>query len=522
MARLPVSQNASAEQMAETIFGDGVSVESASYSGDSQASGIYSNGDSVSPDVTPSDTGVILSTGRVRDFTNRNGGNNQDTNTSTNTSGEDGNDLFDDTAGAATYDAAELFIEFIPDGDTLTMQFVFASEEYPEYVDSVYQDFVAVWINGELVPMQIGNGDVDPGNINGGENESLFINNTGGTYNTEMDGFTLTMTLTMTVNPDELNNIRIAIADVSDSSYDSNLLIAADSLQTSLIAETDTINMGLDASRTVDLLDNDQNNTGNMLSITHINGQTAVVGVPITLTNGQVITLNADGTVTIDSDDDEETVNFTYTVSDGDGITDVGFVTVNQAPCFVAGTFIRTPHGEVPVQDLVQGDLVETLDNGPQPIRWIGNRKVPAVGKLAPIHIEAGALGDHGDLKLSPLHRVMVENGWAQLLFGEDEVLISARDLVNDQTVRQVSGGEVEYFHILFDDHQIVFSENLKTESYLPGPQTSESFEPEIVEEICTIFPELDPEDGTGYGPMVRPGLKQFEATALTHWTSAA
>lgn len=520
MPRLPVNTNADAMDMANEIFGDGVTVTDATYTGDNRSSGIYSNGDTISPDATPSDSGVILSTGRAQNFTNRNGSFNQSSGRSTNTNGEDNNPEFNALAGANTYDASYLTVEFVPTGDTMTMQFVFASEEYPEYVSSVFQDFVAVTINGTNVPMEIGDGDVDPGNINGGENESLFVNNTGGIYNTEMDGFTLTMTLTIPVNSGVANTIRIAIADVSDSSYDSALLIAGGSVQTALIANTDTVTMGLDSARTVDLLSNDIG-TGT-LTITQINGQAAGVGVPITLTNGQVITLNADGSVTIESDGDEETVNFTYTVADGSGNTDVGFVTLTQAPCFVQGTLIRTPQGEVPVEHLQPGDLVETLDNGPQPVRWIGNRRVEAQGGLAPIRIAPGTFGDHRELLLSPLHRVLINNAWAQLLFGEDEVLIAARDLVNDLSVTRQPGGHVTYFHILFDTHQIVFSEKLTTESFLPGPQISEVFEPEILAEILSLFPELDPATGHGYGPMARRGLRQFEASALTALTMAA
>ncbi|MEP2532333.1 choice-of-anchor L domain-containing protein [Shimia sp.] len=520
MPRLPVSTNASAEDMANEIFGDGVQVESATYTGSNSSSGIYTNGDSVSPGVTPGDSGVILSTGRARDFSNRNGGNNQESGQSTDTNGADNNSELNALAGTNTYDASFLTVDFIPTGDTMTMQFVFASDEYPEYVNSIYQDFVAVTINGVTVPMEIGNGEVDPGNINDGENQSLFIDNTGGAYNTEMDGFTLTMTLTIPVNDGELNTIRFAIADVSDSSYDSSLLIAGGSVQTALIANTDTVNINPDASKTVDLLSNDTG-TGT-LTITHVNGQLAVVGVPIVLANGQSITLNADGTVTIDADSDEEIVNFTYTIDDGNGNTDVGFVSVNQAPCFVSGTLISTPNGEVPIEYLNAGDLVDTLDHGPQPIRWVGKRTVRAEGEFAPIQITAGTFGEHRDLSLSPLHRVLITNAWAQLLFGEDEILVAARDLVNDCSVRRQPGGWVDYFHILFDDHQIVFSEKLTTESYLPGPQTAESFEPEIVAEICSIFPELDPETGLGYGPMARRGLKRYEANTFATLAAAA
>lgn len=525
MPRLPVDRGASAIEMAETIFGDGVSVQSATYTGDNNASGVYTNGNAISPGVTPGDSGIILSSGNARNFSNRNGEYNQDTNQSSNMNGVDNNAEFNAVAGANTYDAAYLDVSFIPTGDVMTMQFVFASEEYPEYVDSVYQDFVAVSINGTYVPMEIGNGDVDPGNINDGENGSLFIDNTGDAYNTEMDGFTMTMTLTIPVNSGDINTLRIVIADVSDSSYDSSLLIAADSVQTSLVAQTDTVNMGLDATRTVDLLANDVNTTGGSLTITHIAGQTAAVGVPITLGSGQIITLNADGTVTFESDGDEEIVNLNYTVQSATGSTDTGFITVTQAPCFAAGTFIETPFGEVPVEHIDVDDLVETLDNGPQPVRWHGSRQVAATGKFAPIHISAGTFGEHRDLVLSPLHRVLIGGAWSELLFGEEEVLIKARDLVNGTTIRQMAGGMVEYHHLLFDDHQIVFSEKLATESYLPGPQTSASFDPEIVAELCAFFPELRDADGgtgSGYGPMARPGLKTFEVAAMANWAMAS
>ena len=519
MPRLPVSTNASALQMAQTIFGDDVEILSADYSGQRSSSGIYRNGDSVSPDVTPSDEGVILSTGRATNFTNR-WGTNWSTNRSSDTNGEDNNPEFNAVAGTNTYDAAYLDVSFnATEAGQMTMQFVFASEEYPEFTTSIYQDFVAVSINGTYVPLEIGDGDVDPRNINGAQNEHLFVDNTGGAYNTEMDGFTQTMTLTFDI-VEGVNDLRIVIADVSDSSYDSSLLIAANSVQTSLVANTDTVNLGFNGTRDIDLLANDVNTTGNALTITHILGQPVSVGSEIDLPSGQKIIIGEGGVITVEGDADEEVVNFTYTVDDGNGETDVGYVTVSQAPCFTAGTFIRTPNGEVPVEHLEVGDLVETLDNGPQPLRWIGRRIVPAEGKFAPIEIAENTFGQHRTLRLSPLHRVMLQNAWAELLFGEEQVLVAARDLVNDTSVRQVSGGTVEYVHLLFDTHQIVFSEHLPTESYLPGPQTNASFEPDIVDEICSLFPEIDRESGEGYGPMARRGLRSYEAAAMARWAA--
>ena len=82
-SELSIKTNASATAMANAIFGDSVQVVSASYSGSSYSSGIYSGGDSTSPGVVPGDSGVILSTGRASDFTNSWGPSNQSSNTTT-------------------------------------------------------------------------------------------------------------------------------------------------------------------------------------------------------------------------------------------------------------------------------------------------------------------------------------------------------------------------------------------------------------------------------------------------------
>ncbi|WP_299774266.1 Hint domain-containing protein [uncultured Tateyamaria sp.] len=519
-AELPIQtvrEGVDASDMADAIFGDGVQVVSASYTGDRDSAGIYTNGDSVAPGVTPGDTGVILSTGEVEDFTNSSGQENQSTNTSTNTSGQNNNGQFNAAAGARTFDASYLDVDFIPDGNLMTMQFVFSSEEYPEFQNSIYQDFVGVWVNGDLVEMEVGDGDTDPGNINTTNNINMFVDNSNDAFNTEMDGFTITLTLTMVVNPDVVNSIRIGIADVADSQFDSNLLIAGDSVQTSLVAVGDDVNVYPDGTTSFNVLDNDVSPVGSTLTITHINGQPVSydsvtgIGTTITLPTGQQVTIGPNGELTVVGDGDEEDFNFTYTVTDGNN-TDVGFVNATSVPCFVAGTLISTPEGDVPVESLREGDPVLTQDDGPQPLRWIGTRTVAAQDQYAPILIRAGTFGQHDDVMLSPLHRVLIRDSLAELLFGDREVLVAAKDLVNDRSVTRREGGTVTYVHLMFDKHQVVFSGGLATESFLPGPQTAKSFEREIVEEICSIFPELDPETGEGYGPAARRTLRGYEA----------
>lgn len=515
---IPIDSKATAEEMAETIFGEGVTVVSANFTGDKGSSGIFSDGYATSPGVVPSDSGVMLSTGDLRGFTHNSWWqSNYSSSTTTGSSGPNNLSEFNDAAGTNTYDAAYIEADFIPAGDTMSIQLVFASEEYPEFTNSVYQDFVGVWVNGKFIETEVGNGDIDPGNMNDNVNGNLFKDNTSDQFNTEMDGITVTLTLKMNVNPGEVNSIKIGIADVSDSSYDSTLLIAADSVQASLIANADEVSVNPDGTKTVDVLANDTNETGGTLTITHVNGQAVTAGDKVVLGSGQEVTVNADGTLTLAGDGDTEVSNFTYTAEDSTGTSDVGYVTVDSAPCFVAGTLIRTDGGETPVERLQVGDLVLTRDDGPQPLRWIGRRQVRAEGRFAPIRIAADTFGAHGELLVSPLHRILIRDSLAELLFAEPEVLVAARDLINDRTVTRVEGGMVDYVHILFDRHQVVFSEGLETESFLPGPQLTRSFEAEMVEEICTLFPELHPATGKGYSPAARPTLKRYEARLLSH-----
>jgi hypothetical protein len=514
-SELPINTGATALQMANEIFGNGATVITANYSGDNRSSGIYSDGDATSPGVVPGDTGVILSTGRATDFTRSSGQSNQSTNTSTNTSGVNGDSDLNALAGSFTRDASILEIEFIPTGDTLSFQFIFASEEYPEFTNSIYNDIFGVFINGDAVDLAV-NTTTSIGGINDNTNENLYNDNTSDQFNTEMDGFTVTMTLTLTVDPNVINTLKIGIADVGDSSYDSNVLIAGGSVQSDLLLGHDTYNVVQNGTPDLNVLDNDTNNIGGTLTITHINGIEVVAGVTVvTLATGQDLMLNVDGTINLVNDTDLETYSFTYT-AEASGISDTAFVTITTIPCFVAGTLIETPTGAVSVETLAPGDLVATMDHGAQPLRWIGTRVVEAKGNMAPIRIAAGTFGAHELLLVSPQHRILIRDEYAELLFGEKEVLVAAKDLINDLTVRRdTSMPEVEYVHILFDRHQVVFSEGLASESFLPGPQSMQSFEDATVAEICHIFPQLDPATGNGYGASARVSLKAYEAQLL-------
>lgn len=177
-------------------------------------------------------------------------------------------------------------------------------------------------------------------------------------------------------------------------------------------------------------------------------------------------------------------------------------------PCFVRGTMIETADGELAIESLQVGDLVQTRDNGLQPIRWIGSRKLcaaelEAAPNLRPIRIAAGALGGGlpvEDLLVSPQHRILVCSNIALKMFGTFEVLAAAKqfllldgfDIVEDLN-------EVEYFHMLFGRHEIVTSNGAETESLHTGPEALKSVGRAAAEEIFAIFPEMSDPD---YVPM--------------------
>lgn len=173
---------------------------------------------------------------------------------------------------------------------------------------------------------------------------------------------------------------------------------------------------------------------------------------------------------------------------------------IETVPCFTAGTMIRTPESEIPVEALSTGDLVMTRDNGPQPVRWVGAAPLDAASlaaapALRPIRIEAGALGPGNpaaDLIVSPQHRVLVRSRIAQRMFGTDEVLVAAKQLVMLSGINIDRAAEgVCYHHFMCDRHEVVYSNGAETETLYAGDQALKSISPEAKGELFALFPQL-------------------------------
>lgn len=169
--------------------------------------------------------------------------------------------------------------------------------------------------------------------------------------------------------------------------------------------------------------------------------------------------------------------------------------------CFASGTIIETAAGPKTVDDLQNGDLVLTYDGDYQPVRWIGSshlskEQLASKPRLKPILIRADALGagfPKQDLIVSPQHRVLVSSVIAKRMFDCSDVLIPANKLLPlpGVEVAEDSDDGIRYFHMLFDDHEIVWSNGTPTESLFPGPIALDTIPPDAKREILDLFPEF-------------------------------
>jgi hypothetical protein len=132
--------------------------------------------------------------------------------------------------------------------------------------------------------------------------------------------------------------------------------------------------------------------------------------------------------------------------------------------CFYPGTRIATPAGEVAVEALRPGDLVNTA-NGAKPVRWVGESPVSTKFadplQVLPVRIRAGALGEGlpvRDLLVSPDHAIFIAG-----------ILAQAGALVNGQTILREAAvpEQFTFYHVELDTHEFLFAEGVMAESFV-------------------------------------------------------
>jgi len=163
---------------------------------------------------------------------------------------------------------------------------------------------------------------------------------------------------------------------------------------------------------------------------------------------------------------------------------------------FTRGTRITMASGQqCLIEDLNVGDKVLSRDDGPQVVRWIGQTTMRAVGDFAPILITKGTLNNENDLIVSPNHRLFIYQRIDEIGAGRSEVLVKAKHLVNNDTVTRVEGGFVDYFQLLFDDHQIIFAEGIAAESLLLDQRTTAALPDDLAQDQVPMHAKRAHED---------------------------
>ena len=218
LGQLDVTTGWTAEDLAAELVGEGIEIVDVEIDCPSLAYGLF---DCVDCNLGI-DSGLVLTTGRA---TYSEGPNDSGSAGYNNGTGGDA-DLSDLPGVGTTYDACVLELDFIPECDTVSFDYVFGSEEYPEYVGS-FNDVFAFWISGPGIV-----GDVNialiPGttlpvtidNVNAGSYSEYYIDNTGvptwDDYYIQYDGFTTVLTAWSVVEPGETYHLKMAIADELD------------------------------------------------------------------------------------------------------------------------------------------------------------------------------------------------------------------------------------------------------------------------------------------------------------------
>lgn len=261
-------------------------------------------------------------------------------------------------AGVPVFDAAVLEFDFVPSGGSISFDFVFASEEYIEYVGAGYNDVFGFFLSGPGINGTFSNNSVNialvPGtstpvaidNVNPMSNPAYYTDNGDGymmpfygdPYYVQFDGFTVPLTATYPVQCGQSYHIKLAVADAGDEILDSGVFLEAGAFASPVPAlSLNDITAPCMTATTIEL---------------GINGGTAPYDITWSL-NGAVVGSGMSLPVTADGSD-----TYQVTVLDACGGETIGTVDVNSA----------APQVDVPAAlDIACGELgILSMSFGPE------------------------------------------------------------------------------------------------------------------------------------------------------------
>ncbi len=222
---LTITAMDSAENLAQSLVGSGITISNVTYTGANVASGYFSGGTAAGIGI---DEGIVLTTGFA---SNLDGTTNTDANLYSHNLAAGSAFLGDLIGGPSTYDAAILQFDFISSGDAAYFTYVFGSEEYNEWVGDSYNDVFGFFLNGTAVTDNVA---LIPGtdvpvainNVNKTSYSDYYNNNDAGEFAFEYDGFTDVLVASMTgLNAGQEYTLTLGITDVKDAYWDSGVFL---------------------------------------------------------------------------------------------------------------------------------------------------------------------------------------------------------------------------------------------------------------------------------------------------------
>ncbi|MGB0798981.1 MAG: Hint domain-containing protein [Planktomarina sp.] len=259
------------------------------------------------------------------------------------------------------------------------------------------------------------------------------------------------------------------------------------------------------------------------------------------IANGDVTMIEDNGNTDIDANGDLIGETTTYSLSDafifnipvqnmeiaqtgfGNGSLVEIFIddsVVSTPPCFTTGMMIRTDAGYSAIEDLEIGDQIWTLDHGFQTLRFVSRRNVPAMGKMTPVLFKKGSIGNTADIVVSQKHRFHVgslpQDLQKQFRPNED-TLLQAISFCNGTSVRLYPEIKtVEYFHLMFDNHELIDCFGTISESWQPT-RNALKLNPDQADELLSIFPEIGSRKASDPGAMARYEVRVKRARPQNH-----
>ncbi len=181
-------------------------------------------------------------------------------------------------------------------------------------------------------------------------------------------------------------------------------------------------------------------------------------------------------------------------------LTNANFAPPDVFICFCGGTDILTPAGYRKVETLQIGDLVLKDQGEAKPILWIGctdvsiaeMRRTP---ERRPIRIAAHAIErgvPSSDLYVSAQHRIVLDSWATEFLFGEEDVMVAAKHLVGIMAETVMPTAAVTYYHLLLEDHDMVISNGLASESLQPSFRFFAGLSPDTQRSLSDALPDGD------------------------------